>query len=207
MTEMISNPEAEDKGDGIKTTVAFSRKRADKSPYNDFHEKIWTYVQMIWHEAQTIDPDLRPEEREAGTGGCRGTGARLSLSRYGNDAGRHWCGDGKALGDELPSSVLAGRVLTFSIFSLRRRSEKFISTTVTHSLFTTLSGRLAHRAEATLRNPRRLIGSEASMTGCVWALSVILIMSWRINWWSSRGSISFLSRSTMRKPAKLFSKD
>jgi hypothetical protein len=60
MTEMISNNAQEDRGDGISTTVAFSRKRADKKAYGDFHEKIWTYVQMIWHEAQVIDHGCDP---------------------------------------------------------------------------------------------------------------------------------------------------
>src|SRR5947207_8685117 len=45
MSEMISNPAAENKGDGIVTAVGFSRKRADKTPYPDLYEKIWTYVQ------------------------------------------------------------------------------------------------------------------------------------------------------------------
>ena len=64
MTELISNPHVEDKGDGIKTTVGFSRKHVDKTPYRDFHEKIWTYINLIWHEARVIDPscDPRPEK-------------------------------------------------------------------------------------------------------------------------------------------------
>lgn len=60
MMEMISNPNAEDKGDGIQTTVAFSRKRADKAAYADYHEKIWTYVRMIWHEAKALDSACDP---------------------------------------------------------------------------------------------------------------------------------------------------
>jgi hypothetical protein len=60
MSEMISNAAAENKGDGIISTVAFSRKRADKTPYPDLYEKIWTYVRMIWHEAQVIDPTCDP---------------------------------------------------------------------------------------------------------------------------------------------------
>jgi hypothetical protein len=60
MSEMISNAAPEDKGDGIVTTVAFSRKRADKTSYADLHEKIWTYVRMIWHEAQVINPAFDP---------------------------------------------------------------------------------------------------------------------------------------------------
>src|SRR5689334_17428071 len=51
MTEMISNGAAEDKGDEIKTTIAFSRKRTDQKPYSDYYEKIWAYIRMIWHEA------------------------------------------------------------------------------------------------------------------------------------------------------------
>lgn len=60
MDEMISNPQVEDKGDNIKTTVGFSRKKIDKSNYIDFYEKIWTYVRMIWHEAQVIDRTCDP---------------------------------------------------------------------------------------------------------------------------------------------------
>jgi Domain of unknown function (DUF6791)/ThiF family len=60
MSEMISNAAAENKGDGIVTTVAFSRKRADKTPYSDLHEKIWTYVRMIWHEALVVDSTCDP---------------------------------------------------------------------------------------------------------------------------------------------------
>lgn len=60
MVEMISNPAPENKGDGITTTVGFSRKRANKTPYDDYHEKIWAYVRMIWHEAQVLDPNCDP---------------------------------------------------------------------------------------------------------------------------------------------------
>jgi len=65
MSEMISNAAAEDKGDGIVTSVAFSRKRADKTPYANLHEKMWTYVRMIWHEAQAIDPACDPRTERA----------------------------------------------------------------------------------------------------------------------------------------------
>jgi ThiF family len=64
MNEMISNSAAENKGDGIVTTVAFSRKRADKTPYPNLHEKIWTYVRMIWHEAQAIDAACDPRSQK-----------------------------------------------------------------------------------------------------------------------------------------------
>jgi len=60
MSEMVSNDAAEDKGDGIRTSAAFSRKRADKTNYADYHEKVWAYVCMIWHEAQVIDPNCDP---------------------------------------------------------------------------------------------------------------------------------------------------
>jgi ThiF family len=60
MTEMISNPQPEPKGDGFTTTVGFSRKRVNKTPYDDLHEKIWAYVEMIWHEARVIDPGCDP---------------------------------------------------------------------------------------------------------------------------------------------------
>ncbi len=64
MTELISNHGAEDKGDDIKTTVAFSRKRGDKTSYDDLHEKIWAYVRLIWHEAQVIDPGCDPRSEK-----------------------------------------------------------------------------------------------------------------------------------------------
>lgn len=37
-------------------SLAFSRKRADKQPYSDYYEKITTYIALITHEAQAIDP-------------------------------------------------------------------------------------------------------------------------------------------------------
>lgn len=64
MSEMISNPEGGDKGDGILTTVGFSRKRGDKTSYDDYHEKIWAYVEMIWHEARVIDSSCDPRGAE-----------------------------------------------------------------------------------------------------------------------------------------------
>src|SRR5262249_26009180 len=45
-------------------TVAFSRKRADKTPYADFYEKVWAYVRLIWHEAQAIDPKCDPRSEK-----------------------------------------------------------------------------------------------------------------------------------------------
>jgi hypothetical protein len=64
MEEMISNAAPEDKGDGIKTTVGFSRKRGDKANYSDYHEKIWTYVKLIWHEARVINCDCDPRSEK-----------------------------------------------------------------------------------------------------------------------------------------------
>ena len=98
MTEMISNPSVEDKGDGLKTTVGFSRKRANKTPYDDFHEKIWAYVQLIWHEGASPRSELRSTAQQASAGSGRGAGAGISLSRHGNDPGRHRCGNSEALG-------------------------------------------------------------------------------------------------------------
>ncbi len=60
MTEMISNPEPENKGDGIVTTVGFSRINPDKSKYKDFYEKVRTYIELIWHPAHSIDKDCDP---------------------------------------------------------------------------------------------------------------------------------------------------
>jgi hypothetical protein len=60
MRELISNESAEDKGDHILTVVAFSRKRADKTDYADLHEKIWAYIELIWHPARVIEPKCDP---------------------------------------------------------------------------------------------------------------------------------------------------
>lgn len=64
MIEMIAGDKPEAKGDGIETTVGFSRKKIDKSPYCDYYEKIWTYVRMIWHEAQVIKEDCDPRSEK-----------------------------------------------------------------------------------------------------------------------------------------------
>jgi len=64
MTNMISNDKAENKGDGIKTLVAFSRKHVDKRHYADYHEKIWTYVREIWHEAREVDASCDPRSNK-----------------------------------------------------------------------------------------------------------------------------------------------
>jgi hypothetical protein len=60
MDELISGKEPESKGDGIQTTVAFSRVHVDRRKYADYHEKIWTYVREICHEAQVLDPNCDP---------------------------------------------------------------------------------------------------------------------------------------------------
>jgi hypothetical protein len=60
VSELISNPAAEEKGDGIRTTVAFSRKPGGRSQYTDFYEKIWTYVKEIWHEARVLNEQCDP---------------------------------------------------------------------------------------------------------------------------------------------------
>ncbi len=65
MTQMISNAGIEDKGDGIRTTVGFSRKHADKANYSDYYEKIWTYVREIWHEARVLDPSCNPRSEKS----------------------------------------------------------------------------------------------------------------------------------------------
>lgn len=64
MTEMISNPGPENRGDGITTTVGFSRKHGDKRAYADYHEKIWAYVRMIWHEAQVLEQGCDPRSEK-----------------------------------------------------------------------------------------------------------------------------------------------
>lgn len=63
MEELISNPGPEDRGDGIKTTVGFSRKIIGKTKYSDYYEKIWTYVQLIWHEARALDEWCDPRSK------------------------------------------------------------------------------------------------------------------------------------------------
>lgn len=61
MEEMISNPHPEDRGDGITTTVAFSRMHVDHvTKWADYHEKIWVYVREIWHEARAVDAQCDP---------------------------------------------------------------------------------------------------------------------------------------------------
>lgn len=64
MTEMISNPEPTPKGDGITVTLGFSRKHVDKRDYANYHEKIWTYVREIWHEAREIDASSDPRSEK-----------------------------------------------------------------------------------------------------------------------------------------------
>ena len=64
MTELISNDKPEKKGDGIETTVGFSRMPVGRSGYRDLHEKIWTYVQLIWHQAREIDPNCDPRSQK-----------------------------------------------------------------------------------------------------------------------------------------------
>lgn len=64
MTEMISNPSPTPKGDKITVDVGFSRKHADKRNYADYHEKIWTYVREIWHEARELDPSCDPRSEK-----------------------------------------------------------------------------------------------------------------------------------------------
>jgi hypothetical protein len=64
MSEMISNPDPEGKGDEITTTVGFSRVPFDRHKYADYHEKIWAYVREIWHEAQTADEACDPRSEK-----------------------------------------------------------------------------------------------------------------------------------------------
>lgn len=64
MNELVSADQPENKGDGITTDFAFSRKRPNNTPYTDYHEKISTYVQLIWNEARTVDPDCDPRSEK-----------------------------------------------------------------------------------------------------------------------------------------------
>lgn len=63
MDELISNPSLENKGDNITTTVGLSRKRIGKTNYSDYYEKIWTYINLIWHEARVLDEWCDPRSK------------------------------------------------------------------------------------------------------------------------------------------------
>lgn len=60
MTELVSNPDPTPKGDNITVDLGFSRKHADKRDYANYHEKIWSYVREIWHEARELDASCDP---------------------------------------------------------------------------------------------------------------------------------------------------
>lgn len=64
MTELVSGDQPENKGDGITTNFAFSRKRPGNAAYIDYYEKILTYVHLIWNEARTIDPKCDPRSEK-----------------------------------------------------------------------------------------------------------------------------------------------
>ena len=137
MGEMISNATTENRGDGVVTTVAFSRKRADKTPMRYLHEKIWAYVRMIWHEALVIDAacDPRSEKPVAAV-----VEAQARVFRY-PDMATTRAGIGAATAKLLARRVaiigLGGTGRTFSISWPRRPSPRFISMTGMSSYSTT----------------------------------------------------------------------
>lgn len=63
MSEFISNPNREDKGDGISTVVGYSMKLKENGvmvAYPDYYQKIRSYIAPIWAPALAIDPTCTP---------------------------------------------------------------------------------------------------------------------------------------------------
>jgi hypothetical protein len=63
MSEFISNPNPEDKGDGISTVVGYSMKLKEKGvmiAYSDYYQKIRSYIAPIWAAASVIDSTCTP---------------------------------------------------------------------------------------------------------------------------------------------------
>jgi hypothetical protein len=63
MSEFISNPNREDKGDGINTVVGYSMKLKENGvmvAYPDYYQKIRSYIAPIWAAALAIDPTCTP---------------------------------------------------------------------------------------------------------------------------------------------------
>jgi ThiF family len=63
MTEFLSNPNPENKGDDITTVVGYSMKLKENGAivlYPDYYQKIRAYVALIWGAAQELDPSCTP---------------------------------------------------------------------------------------------------------------------------------------------------
>lgn len=54
--EMLRHQNGADLGGGLVINFSFSRKRADKAPYTDYHEKVTAYVAQLEGHAQALDP-------------------------------------------------------------------------------------------------------------------------------------------------------
>jgi hypothetical protein len=54
--EMLRHQNGADLGGGLVVNFSFSRKRTDKAPYTDYHEKVTTYVAQLEGHAQALDP-------------------------------------------------------------------------------------------------------------------------------------------------------
>lgn len=54
--EMLRHQNGADLGGGLAVNFSFSRKRTDRAPYTDYHEKVTTYVAQLEGHAQALDP-------------------------------------------------------------------------------------------------------------------------------------------------------
>ena len=56
LEEMVSDTNAQDRGDDIKVNMAFSRKRPNDVPYVDYYQKVTTYIALLSGQARVVDP-------------------------------------------------------------------------------------------------------------------------------------------------------
>lgn len=54
--ETLRHSNGGDLGGGLVVNFSFSRKRTDRAPYTDYHEKVTTYVAQLEGHAQVLDP-------------------------------------------------------------------------------------------------------------------------------------------------------
>ena len=54
--ETLRHSNAGDLGGGLVVNFSFSRKRTDRAPYADYHEKVTTYVALLEGHAQVLEP-------------------------------------------------------------------------------------------------------------------------------------------------------
>ncbi len=54
--ETLRHSNGQDLGGGIVVNFSFSRKRTDRAPYTDYHEKVTTYVAQLEGHAQALEP-------------------------------------------------------------------------------------------------------------------------------------------------------